>query len=330
MSPQIVPAFTEQQQEEPWWFYQDFSEEQKQKVDEFLNNFSIELKEFISLPQKECIRTLAEKMGTIVHPQFKEALHDEKTQLNQNLQQQQQQQSQQQNQKSQLISQKSGVLEDEEGQQNAENQAISNIEFLILRSNNLQGDIISKLCTTIKENNNCQIKHLELNDNQIGQEGIKAIGDLISSYQKLEYIGIGKNQIQDWDQLQPIAENIGYSQLDEEGLQKYREEEQEKENLLTLKAKKKKIDENRLQELEKMLPLKEIGKEGSGVFAYVRNPQLKILNLAMNPLNEKSQQKCESYIQNLPEDFSLILIHSNFKQEFKDRIRNRYKKNVVI
>jgi hypothetical protein len=45
------------------------------------------------------------------------------------------------------------------------------------------------MCSEIKINSS-NIKHLEFFDNRIGEEGLKAIGDLLSRYDKLIYLSI--------------------------------------------------------------------------------------------------------------------------------------------
>lgn len=115
--------------------------------------------------------------------------------------------------------------------------------------------------------------------------------------------------------------------------------------MLALKAKKKKVDEAKLAVLQNLLPLKEVSEGGKKliflvtfvkficyflVFAHVKNPQLKILNLSMNPFPEADKELCQDFITNLPEDFSLILLHNNFEQKTKEKMRSKFKKTVVI
>lgn len=106
---------------------------------------------------------------------------------------------------------------------------------------------VTNLCEKIQGNPNANIQHLELYDNRIGKPGIDSIGSLISVYQKLEYLSLAKNGIDDLEIVKPILNNIGYSVLSAQELEEYKTKEKQREDLIAdAKKKKKKINEDDL------------------------------------------------------------------------------------
>lgn len=119
----------------------------------------------------------------------------------------------------------------------------------------------------------------------MGAEGIAAIGGLLLNYQKLEYLGLAKNGIADLCLLKPILSNIGKQVLSQEELEKYRAKEKERDDLLAdAKKKKKKLNDDEIPQLYSLVEIQ------AGQFAYVKNPQLRMLNLNLNPLGSKSDE----------------------------------------
>ncbi|EGR29911.1 leucine rich repeat protein [Ichthyophthirius multifiliis] len=203
--------------------------------------------------------------------------------------------------------------------------ANTNLEFLILRSNQVNDNVLKLLCEQIKNNPNCQIKYIELYNNTFTKEGLNYLGLLFESYHKIEYLGLAKNNIKSLDDVKEILTRVGKKILTPEELSHYRDKEKERETLIAKATKqKRKINEDMLPYLEPLLQVAE------GQFALFKNGQVKMINLSLNYISEQDNDFLDKFLVNQNEEIQLVLLANNFEPKIKEKLKKKYKKNLQI
>ncbi|KAL4460921.1 hypothetical protein ABPG74_016393 [Tetrahymena malaccensis] len=202
---------------------------------------------------------------------------------------------------------------------------LTQLEFLVLRSCQINDEILISLIDNFKQNANLKIKYLELYSNNLKGEGIRALGQFMEKYQKFEYIGLSKNGIQNLEYLKDIFQAIGKKVMTQEELAFYREKEKEKEAIIQKATKnKKRITEDMYPHLDPIVQMPD------GQFAVIRNTQMKMLNLSMNSISEAESEQLERYLANITEDLQIVLYHNNFEGKYKEKLKKKYRKNIQI
>jgi hypothetical protein len=83
---------------------------------------------------------------------------------------------------------------------------------------------LSKLCENLANNPNSSLRYLELYDNLISHEGktyfnasgIVSLSNLLNSQERLEYVGLAKNNIVCYDDIKELFSKFGKFKLNEE------------------------------------------------------------------------------------------------------------------
>ncbi|KAM3127588.1 hypothetical protein pb186bvf_020293 [Paramecium bursaria] len=195
-----------------------------------------------------------------------------------------------------------------------------NLEFLTLRSCNLTDQAVEALCTTIK-----QLKCLDLYDNHLSKNSFNAIGKMLANNASMEFLGLAKNQIQSFDELQGITQNLGKFLLSPEELEDYRNKEKERDAIIERNKKVKK------KGTEEIVPVLEPLQQIENNFYIVRNSRLWLINLAMNYIDDNSRDQIEKFLTQTGDNFQLVLTTNRFEdQKNIQKWKKKYGKKLVL
>ena len=109
------------------------------------------------------------------------------------------------------------------------------IEFLSLRSSDIEDNLFGKLCEALKTNTT--LKFLELYDNKITPQGILHLLPLLKSESNIEYLGLSRNKLEKWEDIKPLISEIGRFPLTQAQIDEVRAKEKEKEAIIMKNAK---------------------------------------------------------------------------------------------
>ncbi|EGR32927.1 leucine rich repeat protein [Ichthyophthirius multifiliis] len=143
---------------------------------------------------------------------------------------------------------------------------LNKIENLILRCNNLKGELTQVIAQSIENNEQSSLKFIDLYDNQIDDLGFISLGNLIFKNRSLEVIGLAKNNITNVNQLEKIFYSIGMHPLTEQEYIEYRNKEQERDQII---ERNKKLKGKKIADAEKvpiLEPIQQISDNSIKIF----------------------------------------------------------------
>ncbi|CAD8080635.1 unnamed protein product [Paramecium primaurelia] len=199
-------------------------------------------------------------------------------------------------------------------------QQVQQIEFLTLRSCQLTNQQIQTLTLNVQN-----LKCLDLYDNRLSKEALNLIGKMLGQNSLMEYLGLAKNQIQSFDDLQGITQNIGRFQMSQEEYDEYKTKEKEREAIIERNKKvKKKGTEEPVPFLE---PIQQIDNN----WYLMKNSRLWLINLSMNQIDDQSRDAIEKFLLQTGENFQLVLMGNRFDdQKALQKTKKKFGKKLVL
>ncbi|KAL4473855.1 hypothetical protein ABPG74_022719 [Tetrahymena malaccensis] len=196
------------------------------------------------------------------------------------------------------------------------------LELVTLRNQKLDDQMLSKICTTILENNQTsKVKVLDFFSNQITNASLQSLFTLISSYTKISYLGLGANNL---SQFTPLLNKIGKKVLSAEELQEYRKKEQERDAIIQKNLKQKGKNQEEVPALD---VVKDVGQDK---FAYFYNEQLQHLNLIQNNYSESDKDILEQFLANAFDGFTLSISSHSFEKKTIDRLKKKFGQKILF
>ncbi|EAR90196.2 hypothetical protein TTHERM_00355430 (macronuclear) [Tetrahymena thermophila SB210] len=194
------------------------------------------------------------------------------------------------------------------------------LELVTLRNQNINDQMLKKICSTILENNSTlKVKVLDFFQNQITNASLESLFTLLSSYTNIQYLGLGANHL---SQLTPLINRIGKKVLSSEELQEYRRKEQERDAIIQRNLKQKGKNQEEVPVLD---VVKDIGQDK---FAYFYNEQLQHLNLIQNEYSEQDKDILEQFLANALDGFTLSISANNFEKKTIDRFKKKFGQKI--
>lgn len=200
-----------------------------------------------------------------------------------------------------------------------------NIEYLSLRSNEIDDEKFAVLCETLQ--NNTTLRFLELCDNKITREGINHLVLLLRSSSALEYVGLGRNQIKIWEDIAEWFNGIGRFALSAEELEQYREKERERETAI-LKNNKNKGKKGYVNEPVEYLDPVVQNEDGNWIM--VKGGKLKIINLALDGFGDEYIDQISEFLARQAPEFRLILAGTKITKDGTIKLLKLHDPKVVF
>ncbi|KAL4482271.1 hypothetical protein ABPG72_018052 [Tetrahymena utriculariae] len=196
------------------------------------------------------------------------------------------------------------------------------LELVTLRNQKIDDKMLSKICRTILENNSTlKVKVLDFFQNQITNASLESLFNLISSYTKISYLGLGANHL---SQLTPLINKIGKKVLSAEELQEYRKKEQERDAIIQKNLKQK-------GKAQEDVPVLDVVRDiGQDKFAYFYNEQLQHLNLIQNNYSEQDKDLLEQFLTNALEGFTLSISAYHIEKKTVDRFKKKFGQKILF
>ena len=197
----------------------------------------------------------------------------------------------------------------------------SKLEGLCLRGD-LLGDEAAIHIFEILEKNNT-IKTLSLYNNDLTPKCFPAFCHMLLFNRKLEDINLGKNFFDD-DCINKLKDNLGKTAMTQEDVADYNKKVKERDAIIkaNVKLKQQKKPENEVPFLYEMMTILE-------QTYLVKNKDLKIINLMLNPLTDKCYDDIINIFDNCPEMFITIdnkAFSDGHKNVFLDKKSKYYDK----
>jgi len=200
-----------------------------------------------------------------------------------------------------------------------------NIEYLSLRSNEIDDEKLAVLCETLQTNTT--LRFLELCDNKITKEGINHLVPLLRSSSALEYVGLGRNQIKTWEDISEWFNGIGRFVLTPEELEQYREKEREREAAI-LKNNKNKGKKGYVNEPVEYLDPVVQNEDQSWVM--VKGGKLKIINLALDGFGDEYIDQFSEFLARQAPEFRLILAGTKITKDGTIKLLKLHDPKIVF
>ncbi|CAK87477.1 unnamed protein product (macronuclear) [Paramecium tetraurelia] len=199
-------------------------------------------------------------------------------------------------------------------------QQVQQVEFLTLRSCQLTNKQIQSLTSDVQN-----LKCLDLYDNRLSREALNLIGKMLGQNGSMEFLGLAKNGIQSFDDLQGITQNIGRFQMSQEEYEEYKTKEKERDAIIERNKKVKK------KGTEEPVPFLESIQQIDNNWYLIKNSKLCLINLSMNQIDDQSRDAIEKFLLQTGENFQLVLMNNRFDdQKALQKTKKKFGKKLVL
>ena len=190
----------------------------------------------------------------------------------------------------------------------------SKLEGLCLRGDLLGDEAAIQIFEIMKKNNT--IKTFSLYNNNLTSKCFPAFCQMLLFNRKLEDINLGKNFFDD-ECIDKLKDNLGKTLMSQEDVADYNKKVKERDAIIKANAKLKqqKKPENEVPFLYEMMLIQDQNY-------LVKNKDLKIINLMLNPLTDKCYESLINIFDNNPDMFITIdnkVLSEEHKNSFLDK-----------
>ena len=197
----------------------------------------------------------------------------------------------------------------------------SKLEGICLRGDLLGDDAAIQIFEILEKNNT--IKTLSLYNNNLTPKCFPAFCHMLLFNRKLEDINLGKNFFDD-ECIGKLKDSIGKTLMNQEDVVEYNKKVKERDAIIkaNIKLKQQKKPENEVPFLYEMMIIQDQNY-------LVKNKDLKIINLMLNPLTDKCYDSLINIFDNCPEMFITIdykVLTDEHKNPFLDKKSKYYDK----
>jgi len=197
------------------------------------------------------------------------------------------------------------------------------LEFLTLRACEIDDAALKIICEALKQNTT--LKFIDLYHNKITKEGMGTLEKLIETPSNIEFLGLAKNLINDWDELASFFSKIGRIPITPEEAELHKQKEKDRDAIIQKNLKNK---SNKKYVEDPVAILDPLAQLPDGSWALMKNNKVKTINLALNGVSDKYTEQIEKVLKNTDDAFVLILTENKFDEKSKDYLRTRYPSKI--